>query len=216
MSKPNEELIFDRTLSDIINRTAKGYYNLSDLQRIQSWIAYLSEELDLNLSTYNFILGERLTRARLEAIINNIQTIINVFYEGHSTTPPNLPWGIAWDITKANDIEHILSLANDFLEASKNDSLIANTFYSGEFPVLRYKDPAKLQTHTVRLVSISGNQTKDYTLEVGSFFRIPEYKTLFSGDFYEWRAEDNQTTLIDKGVFFVPTVGGMSILRAYN
>ena len=72
-----EKLITDRTAADVAGRTAKGFYNLSDISRINSYIKYFSDELNLGLTIQNFSVGDTLTSARMQSIINNINTIRN-------------------------------------------------------------------------------------------------------------------------------------------
>ena len=38
--------VTDRTREDVINKTAKGYYNADDLNRVGAAIAYLAEQFD--------------------------------------------------------------------------------------------------------------------------------------------------------------------------
>ena len=46
MSRPNEELIYDRTQADVDNDTPKGQYNPSDANRVETWCRYLADELN--------------------------------------------------------------------------------------------------------------------------------------------------------------------------
>ena len=50
MSNNLEPLIYDRTQQDVTQRTEKGFYNVSDIQRINSYVEYLSDVLELNLT----------------------------------------------------------------------------------------------------------------------------------------------------------------------
>lgn len=220
MSKPINELIFDRTLNDIKNHTAKGYYNLSDLKRIHNWIIYLNKELLHTITIiYGFKLGGKVTRADLQHIIDLTRVIINSLYENSKKKPPTLPIVTAWDYEKANTIERLLSLANDFLEAPYKDTLYANAFVAGtansvyeisqgEFEsiaVLRDEKTTKTpQTHTVTLISLSG-KTKEYSLNQGAFWRIPKYETIFPNDgyIYNWETQSGNF-IIDTGMYDIP------------
>ena len=44
----NPRWIYDRTLSDVINGTKKGYYNADDLNRIRDALQYVSDRLRSN------------------------------------------------------------------------------------------------------------------------------------------------------------------------
>lgn len=68
MNNPNlDPLITDRTSQDVATRTQKGFYNVSDVTRVNSYIEYLSDVLDLNLTVKNFSLGQILTRISIHA-----------------------------------------------------------------------------------------------------------------------------------------------------
>lgn len=45
-TRPTEELIIDRTLSDVNNLRTKGNYNATDLNRVEKWCKYLMELLN--------------------------------------------------------------------------------------------------------------------------------------------------------------------------
>lgn len=214
-NKPTEKLIFDRELSDIENRTAKGYYNVKDLQRIQAWVLYLSQQLELGLVPHDFVLGETMFLHRVNEILDNIRAILAKIYEGHDKTPPTLPLPMTWGIDKANRVEKLLEIADSFVEAGLHDTLYANTFASGEFPAFRGDKPTTVPAkHTVRLVSLSG-AIVEYKLNGGSWWRIPEYTTVFLDDgyLYNWEKSDGEL-IIDKGVFAVPLEAGISTLTA--
>lgn len=82
MSKPSEELIFDRTLSDVQQANLKGQYNASDLNRVEKWCRYLADEL--NAVGYNIVITTKVTwqqtdmrtAAEMERIRQNILKIM--------------------------------------------------------------------------------------------------------------------------------------------
>ena len=117
-------LITDRTAADVFNKTDKGYYNLSDIQRINSYIQYLSDALSLNLTVKTFIIGEDLTRAEMESILNNINAIRAAWYVADDT--PQTPEAFAWNYEKANDVERILQALDEFYQSVQSEKL-----YSG-------------------------------------------------------------------------------------
>lgn len=45
MAKPSNDLIYDRTSGDISKKTAKGYFNYLDLNRMEEWTEYLADKL---------------------------------------------------------------------------------------------------------------------------------------------------------------------------
>lgn len=129
MNNPNlEPLITDRTAADI-GVTAKGFYNTSDIERINSYISYLSDELGLGLTVNNVTLGQELTRAQMQDILDNINAIRAAWYVASDT--PNTPRPFNWDYQKANDIEKILLALDEFYQSVQIDKLYSGTFRAG-------------------------------------------------------------------------------------
>ena len=124
-----ERLIYDRTRQDIIDKTPKGFYNISDINRINAYITYLNNELNLGLDIEQITLGEGLTYSKLQAIINNVNTIRESWYVAEDTPTTPIPSG--WDYNKANAIEKILQHLYDFMVSIKTDKLYSGTFNSG-------------------------------------------------------------------------------------
>lgn len=125
----SEKLIFDRTKQDVANRTAKGLYNVSDIARINSYIEYLADNLGLTLQIITPNLGEALTLARIQTIINNVNNIRSKWYVANDTPPT--PVATNWDYVKANNIEKILQALYDFMVSVKIDKLYSGTFRAG-------------------------------------------------------------------------------------
>lgn len=129
MNNPNlEPLITDRTAADI-GVTAKGFYNTSDIERINSYISYLSDVLELGLTVNNVTLGQKLTRAQMQAILDNINAIRAAWYVASDT--PNTPQPFNWDYEKANNIEKILLALDEFYQSVQIDKLYSGTFRAG-------------------------------------------------------------------------------------
>lgn len=130
MNNPNlESLITDRTAQDVTTRTEKGLYNVKDIQRINSYIEYLSDVLDLNLTVTNVSLGQALTRAQMDAILSNINAIRAAWYVASDT--PQTPIAVNWDYKKANNIEKILLALDEFYQSVQIDKLYSGTFRAG-------------------------------------------------------------------------------------
>lgn len=129
-----EKLIYDRTLQDVQNKTVKGYYNRSNIIRINSYIRYISEALNLGLTVVDPVLGEPVTDY-LTSAINNINTIRAVWYVAEDT--PNTPTPFAWNYSKANDIEKIIQAFYDFIISVDNDKLYSGTFRAGSHIKIR-------------------------------------------------------------------------------
>ena len=130
MNNPNlESLITDRTAQDVSTGTQKGFYNVSDIQRINSYIEYLSDVLGLNLTVTDVSLGQALTRAQMDDIINNVNAIRAAWYVASDT--PQTPIAVNWDYVKANNIEKILKALDEFYQSTQIDKLYSGTFRAG-------------------------------------------------------------------------------------
>lgn len=130
MNNPNlPPLITDRLAKDITARTDKGFYNLSDIERVNSYISYLSDELRLNLTVNTITFGEELTRTEMQDIIDNVNAIRAAWYV--ATDTPQTPIPLAWDYRKANDLEKIVKALDEFVQSVKVDKLYSGTFRAG-------------------------------------------------------------------------------------
>lgn len=123
-----DPLITDRTQTDV-GVTAKGFYNTSDITRVNSYISYLSDVLELGLTINNVTLGQKLTRAQMQSIIDNINAIREAWYVSRET--PQTPLAMNWDYNKANDVEKILKALDEFYQSVQIDKLYSGTFRAG-------------------------------------------------------------------------------------
>jgi hypothetical protein len=117
-----DDLIYDRTQADVANLTAKGYYNLSDLERITEWVEFLSDELGLGLTATGYSLGNLIDISELLANVAAIRAVHNWSFT------PAVPSATAWNYVKANNVEKILADA-ELWRANK----IAGYRYCGTF-----------------------------------------------------------------------------------
>ena len=130
MNNPNlDPLITDRTAHDVSTGTGRGFYNVSDVQRVNSYIEYLSGVLDMNLTVTDVSLGQALTRAQMDAILSNINAIRAAWYVANDT--PQTPIAVNWDYVKANNIEKILKVLDEFYQSTQIDKLYSGTFRAG-------------------------------------------------------------------------------------
>lgn len=98
------EPIFDRTQSDIDNKTSKGYLNVSDLNRIENNIAELGTMLGLELATTTWSLLSIPTKSHFQRIIDDVNVIKRAWVCPCEDTPTN-PINT---FEKVNQIEKIL------------------------------------------------------------------------------------------------------------
>lgn len=114
MSFDIESLIYDRTAQDVLNKTDKGYYNATDLNRVQSAMEYVADRF----RTYGYAVTlqdgpvwdvtDIPTQAQLTVYLTNLTTLRAVLAV-LSTTPQVPPDMDELIYTEANDIEKILA-----------------------------------------------------------------------------------------------------------
>lgn len=139
-TRPLEELITDRTLADIKNKTAKGNFNASDFNRIEEWERYLADLLNeygyhINIVTktdWQVGWGRENMFSNIARIKNNLQALKNEYY-AFSTTP-NVPSPLDTSINyiKLNNIEKILIDLNYLIEKMSISFRYSGYFISGE------------------------------------------------------------------------------------
>lgn len=111
----DSRFVFDRTIEDLKNRTAKAYINSADLNRVETGIEYIS----VLLNEYFYTQQPRIKKewqigqepkaaADMERTRLNIQSLMRQFFV-YADTPP-LPGDLNhMDIYKMNSIEKILN-----------------------------------------------------------------------------------------------------------
>lgn len=105
-----DNLIFDRTQEDVTNKTEKGYYNTSDLNRVESWCRYLADEL--NNVGYNITITTNTdwtsTDLRTASHMERIRTNIRALMTGYHYITTIYSNAESFDYIKANNWEKIL------------------------------------------------------------------------------------------------------------
>lgn len=130
MNNPNlDPLITDRTAEDVATGTEKGYYNVKDIERINSYLEYLSNALKIYANVNDLSLGQVLTEEQMRDILNAINKFRAAWYVADDTPPT--PSITNWNYSKANDIEKILLALDEFYQASRIDKIYSGTFRSG-------------------------------------------------------------------------------------
>lgn len=124
-----EDLIYDRTEADIINKTSKGYYNYNDINRIEEWTLYIQEIL--NNYNYPITLEIKMNWNRKDFLyvkeINRIKRNVERLKETYITynTTPKLSYEGNMDFIEANRIEKILKDLDKILEAMESNFIYA-------------------------------------------------------------------------------------------
>lgn len=124
-----ENLIYDRSNSDLLNKTSKGHYNVSDLNRVEEWCEYLanlltsySYKVDIQVKK-NWQRPDFPTGSEMERIRQNINRLKEAYFS-FTQIPENLEY---MTIEKANDIEKILFEIDTLL-----NNVISQFNYCGE------------------------------------------------------------------------------------
>lgn len=127
-----DNLIFDRSENDLINKTDKAFWQIGDHSRIKEWIEYLADRFSLSITTIAIkSKGDILTSAEKNIILENIETLRN---SGHyvDADTPLAPTNLI-NFVQANDIERILFDLNKWQDSIDSDLRYSGTFYySGE------------------------------------------------------------------------------------
>ena len=129
-----DNLIYDRTQLDTINLTSKGYYNYTDLNRIEQWCEYLSEILNnynyfVNIVTKtNWTMLDLPKQSEMERIRVNINTLQKAYFS-FTQIPENLEY-MNWQ--KANDIEKILYEIDKIIKYMENNFVYCGVARCGQ------------------------------------------------------------------------------------
>lgn len=127
------ELITDRSAEDVRRGTAKGFYNASDLNRVEAALAelapLLAQEGYYVQPVYHgtWTLGDLPTQNQLAQYLGNVRQVAATFVEDE-----RLPHSMAGlDYQKANAIENVLVLARTLLPEMQAAYRPSGTFYAG-------------------------------------------------------------------------------------
>lgn len=129
-----DELIFNRTLNDVLNHTDIGQYQAEDLNRVETWCNYLANKLTsysypVTITTKtNWTMYDRRTVSQMERIRQNIRTIAQAFYSFTQIYSS----ATNFDFNKANNWEKILYEVDMLLNNTISAFYYAGEVYSGE------------------------------------------------------------------------------------
>lgn len=125
-------LIVDRTYADVANRTAKGFYNASDLNRVGQAVHFIASYL----STVGILvpvepkmdweLEDIPSRSQMDIYLSNIRALQEALrgYRSSDGLPDTMD---QLTIAKANNIERILEI----LDAAISNIILSYRYYSG-------------------------------------------------------------------------------------
>lgn len=127
-----DTLITDRTLADVSNRTSKGSYNASDLNRVGKAMIYVADRLrgagyDVSVNPrVNWTDAEWVSPAHAAQLLADLAALREQFAQASGT--PDVPAdmeGLTYE--DANDIEKMLQAVDGLLT-----NIMVAWFYSGE------------------------------------------------------------------------------------
>lgn len=130
-------LITDRTAEDVANKTAKGFYNASDLNRVGAAVAYIAGRFTAlgyacpMTVKKDWLTTDAPTASQMEAYRQNIVTLRGQIAVMQST--PNAPASMAGlNYVKANNIEQILLDLDALITNITKSWYISGELYAGE------------------------------------------------------------------------------------
>lgn len=128
------KLITDRTQNDITEKTAKGQYNYTDLNRVEAAVKALAETLTAYGYTTtvetktDYVEGQTLTLEDMDRYVDNVHKCVRQFCSAGYELPETLD-GI--DYIGANNIELTLDRLGELVVYMQRAFRYSGTFYSG-------------------------------------------------------------------------------------
>jgi hypothetical protein len=122
--------VYDRSQTDIDNKTSKGYYNATDLNRIEQDCAYLAGIFGVTISTRAWARTDFPTPGEFDRILANLNTLRDAFFTYQNT--PSTPHNPVNEFHKANDIEQILHDLYTLYEDNQRAVMYAGEPYAGQ------------------------------------------------------------------------------------
>ena len=125
------DFVYDRTQSDVDNRTAKGFINYTDLNRIEGNTKVISNKLALPFTEKNWT---RTGLPRVTADFLRIKNGVQAIRSGFAVYPdtPQTPAQPLNTYQKWNDIERILHDVNEIYDRNENAKYYCGEIFAGE------------------------------------------------------------------------------------
>lgn len=122
--------IYDRTQADIDGKTAKGHYNVDDLNRIEQDCEYLAGAFGVSVNTRAWNRTDFPSPREFDRILNNLNVLRDAYYAYQTT--PQTPQNPINQYQKANDLEQILNDLYALYEDNKRAVMYAGESYAGQ------------------------------------------------------------------------------------
>jgi hypothetical protein len=130
--------VIDRTAIDVANKTEKGFYNHTDLNRVGHNVDYLSGVLNgygylvVTTPKENWAVGDIPRVADMELYLEDLNALKSAFY---GTTP--LPESMEHiNFTDANNIEKLLEEIETYINRMVDGFRVCGTFHCGQGVIL--------------------------------------------------------------------------------
>lgn len=102
-----ENLIYDRTEQDLLDKTDKAYIDYVDLNRIEGACQELASALGISIETKTWQITDYRTQAEMDRLRDNLKLIQDSYYRIQSI--PSVPSTIKYtSINEANNIEKMI------------------------------------------------------------------------------------------------------------
>lgn len=124
------EPVYDRSQTDIDNKTPKGHYNVDDLNRIEQDCEYLASVFGVAVIARAWSRTDFPSPGEFERILSNLNTLRAAYFL-YQTTPAT-PENPVNEYHKANDIEQILHDLYALYEDNKQAVMYAGEPYAGQ------------------------------------------------------------------------------------
>lgn len=127
-------MVYDRTQADVDAGNSKGFWNISDINRVESKEKEIADYLGITITYKTWSLGDLISLGDIQTILNDIQRMRNAWHTASDT--PATPTQNSWDYASANNIEKILSDMYDFILSVQSDFIYSDQIYSGQEAIL--------------------------------------------------------------------------------
>lgn len=139
-TRPEEELIIDRTLQDVNQNRTKGNYNASDLNRIETWMEYLKELLNeygyyvtfITKTDWEIGIGKPNMTSEINRIKTNLQKLKDAYFVMQSTPEVPSTDRLSINYVEANDIEKIMVDIEFLIDKMAESFRYCGTEFCGE------------------------------------------------------------------------------------
>jgi hypothetical protein len=127
-------MVYDRTQADVDAGNSKGFWNISDINRVESKEKEIADYLGITITYKTWSLGDLISLGDIQTILNDIQRMRNAWHTASDT--PATPTPNGWDYASANNIEKILSDMYDFVLSVQSDFIYSDQIHSGQEAIL--------------------------------------------------------------------------------